>query len=272
MLRSLVGSEMCIRDSSQICSRATRVPQGVLSCREVARMQGAPLKVAEEFQSEWAAHHSQRTSKVQLPFGVTHAQLDAAQLMHLQQHCSRLQPTAYPLTRISESGNLTTTSKASFRAVDGLASHDSVSLESCARPGHFLRASYNGELRLTKLPAYPSDRFRDAASFMPRVNKWAPQTVAFESAGSPGSFVAAVPGSKLRIRRATGSAAFGKTASFIPHQVKDTRVPLPDSEYTGFLKLYTGCLLYTSDAADEEDSVDLGGSRVLDKKRNRMTE
>ena len=27
------------------------------------------------------------------------------------------------------------------------------------------------------------------------------------------------------------------------------------------------CLLYTSDAADEEDSVDLGGSRVLKKKK-----
>eukprot|EP00658_Telonema_sp_P-2_P043662 TRINITY_DN31572_c0_g1_i1.p1 TRINITY_DN31572_c0_g1~~TRINITY_DN31572_c0_g1_i1.p1 ORF type:complete len:152 (+),score=16.92 TRINITY_DN31572_c0_g1_i1:2-457(+) len=29
------------------------------------------------------------------------------------------------------------------------------------------------------------------------------------------------------------------------------------------------CLLYTSDAADEEDSVDLGGCRIIKKKRNR---
>ena len=28
----------------------------------------------------------------------------------------------------------------------------------------------------------------------------------------------------------------------------------------------TGCLLYTSDAADEEDSVDLGGRRIIKKK------
>ena len=28
-----------------------------------------------------------------------------------------------------------------------------------------------------------------------------------------------------------------------------------------------GCLLYTSDAADEEDSVDLGGRRILQKKK-----
>eukprot|EP00656_Telonema_subtile_P021134 TRINITY_DN22176_c0_g1_i1.p2 TRINITY_DN22176_c0_g1~~TRINITY_DN22176_c0_g1_i1.p2 ORF type:complete len:108 (-),score=32.62 TRINITY_DN22176_c0_g1_i1:5-328(-) len=27
------------------------------------------------------------------------------------------------------------------------------------------------------------------------------------------------------------------------------------------------CLLYTSDAADEEDSVDLGGRRIIDKKK-----
>ena len=30
-----------------------------------------------------------------------------------------------------------------------------------------------------------------------------------------------------------------------------------------------GCLLYTSDAADEEDSVDLGGRRVIKKKKRR---
>src|SRR5664280_988673 len=31
------------------------------------------------------------------------------------------------------------------------------------------------------------------------------------------------------------------------------------------------CLLYTSDAADEEDSVDLGGGRIIKKKTNRRT-
>ena len=30
------------------------------------------------------------------------------------------------------------------------------------------------------------------------------------------------------------------------------------------------CLLYTSDAADEEDSVDLGGCRILKKKKKRI--
>ena len=29
------------------------------------------------------------------------------------------------------------------------------------------------------------------------------------------------------------------------------------------------CLLYTSDAADEEDSVDLGGSRIIKKKKHK---
>ena len=39
---------------------------------------------------------------------------------------------------------------------------------------------------------------------------------------------------------------------------------------------YKSCLLYTSDAADEEDSVDLGGRRIIKKKttlnnqRNRL--
>eukprot|EP00656_Telonema_subtile_P006481 TRINITY_DN129_c0_g1_i5.p1 TRINITY_DN129_c0_g1~~TRINITY_DN129_c0_g1_i5.p1 ORF type:complete len:193 (+),score=48.38 TRINITY_DN129_c0_g1_i5:161-739(+) len=33
-------------------------------------------------------------------------------------------------------------------------------------------------------------------------------------------------------------------------------------------QLYQSCLLYTSDAADEEDSVDLGGRRIIKKKKN----
>ena len=34
-----------------------------------------------------------------------------------------------------------------------------------------------------------------------------------------------------------------------------------------FAALYILCLLYTSDAADEEDSVDLGGCRLIKKKK-----
>ena len=34
-----------------------------------------------------------------------------------------------------------------------------------------------------------------------------------------------------------------------------------------FQRLY-GCLLYTSDAADERSSVDLGGRRIIKKKKN----
>ena len=33
------------------------------------------------------------------------------------------------------------------------------------------------------------------------------------------------------------------------------------------LEISWTCLLYTSDAADEEDSVDLGGRRIIKKKR-----
>ena len=34
---------------------------------------------------------------------------------------------------------------------------------------------------------------------------------------------------------------------------------------------YGTCLLYTSDAADEEDSVDLGGRRIIKKKKKKIT-
>ena len=33
--------------------------------------------------------------------------------------------------------------------------------------------------------------------------------------------------------------------------------------------LFIDCLLYTSDAADEEDSVDLGGRRIIKKQKQR---
>src|SRR5665648_1283271 len=35
---------------------------------------------------------------------------------------------------------------------------------------------------------------------------------------------------------------------------------------------YYSCLLYTSDAADEEDSVDLGGRRIIKKKKKKTKE
>ena len=39
-----------------------------------------------------------------------------------------------------------------------------------------------------------------------------------------------------------------------------------------YYPLLDGCLLYTSDAADEEDSVDLGGRRIIKKKENKTKE
>ena len=38
-----------------------------------------------------------------------------------------------------------------------------------------------------------------------------------------------------------------------------------------FPNTYGICLLYTSDAADEEDSVDLGGRRIIKKKKRNKT-
>ena len=39
--------------------------------------------------------------------------------------------------------------------------------------------------------------------------------------------------------------------------------------YRRVFDLLDACLLYTSDAADEEDSVDLGGRRIIKKKKNK---
>ena len=44
-----------------------------------------------------------------------------------------------------------------------------------------------------------------------------------------------------------------------------TRQPVKDEEKRA---LYVACLLYTSDAADERSSVDLGGRRIIKKKKD----
>src|SRR5664280_3763944 len=38
---------------------------------------------------------------------------------------------------------------------------------------------------------------------------------------------------------------------------------------SGLIRQWIDCLLYTSDAADEEDSVDLGGRRIIKKNTNK---
>src|SRR5665648_1272042 len=40
-------------------------------------------------------------------------------------------------------------------------------------------------------------------------------------------------------------------------------------QYMHFVQSFKPCLLYTSDAADEEDSVDLGGRRIIKKKKKK---
>ena len=46
-----------------------------------------------------------------------------------------------------------------------------------------------------------------------------------------------------------------------------------EAKATGKIKalVYQGCLLYTSDAADERSSVDLGGRRIIKKKKKAET-
>src|SRR5664279_4416713 len=43
-------------------------------------------------------------------------------------------------------------------------------------------------------------------------------------------------------------------------------VDLDEKEFVAECQHFKHCLLYTSDAADEEDSVDLGGRRIIKKK------
>ena len=68
-----------------------------------------------------------------------------------------------------------------------------------------------------------------------------------------------------------GAAGFGVgstlwTGSTQPWQMGITTDSSPEQAL--FAYIYT-CLLYTSDAADERSSVDLGGRRIIKKKKTR---
>ena len=58
---------------------------------------------------------------------------------------------------------------------------------------------------------------------------------------------------------------------------KDLALLAADYDVTGsdssqiFVERYRACLLYTSDAADERSSVDLGGRRIIKKKKTLIT-
>ena len=66
-----------------------------------------------------------------------------------------------------------------------------------------------------------------------------------------------------RLREMVGRASLTSPAMFAaaPARVTSMDVASPT----------TGCLLYTSDAADERSSVDLGGRRIIKKKKKEET-
>src|SRR5665648_1072644 len=67
---------------------------------------------------------------------------------------------------------------------------------------------------------------------------------------------AAKENGNIRVIHTSTSEVYG-TAQYVPIDEKHPKQP--QSPYS--------CLLYTSDAADEEDSVDLGGRRIIKKKK-----
>ncbi|VDG26364.1 arginine ABC transporter ATP-binding protein ArtP [Lactobacillus sp.] [Lactiplantibacillus mudanjiangensis] len=59
------------------------------------------------------------------------------------------------------------------------------------------------------------------------------------------------------------------TTEFKAHETTVIVGPSGSGKSTLLRSLNLLCLLYTSDAADEEDSVDLGGRRIIKKKKKK---
>ena len=65
--------------------------------------------------------------------------------------------------------------------------------------------------------------------------------------------------------------SYGGEKQNTPRSFSESMLTIAEQEFEsvpGRMVKYTICLLYTSDAADEEDSVDLGGRRIIKKKKN----
>src|SRR5665648_1253629 len=94
----------------------------------------------------------------------------------------------------------------------------------------------------------------------------------------------AIPVEQIGVRKMSGkmsagqSSGTGATTEFDDEKVRkndilsnrDKAQRLPGQSLDGKgvqVDEYKDCLLYTSDAADEEDSVDLGGRRIIKKKK-----
>ena len=56
----------------------------------------------------------------------------------------------------------------------------------------------------------------------------------------------------------------------MPHRMREAGMAAAQ-QFTGITEKFPVCLLYTSDAADERSSVDLGGRRIIKKKTNVYT-
>ena len=50
-------------------------------------------------------------------------------------------------------------------------------------------------------------------------------------------------------------------------EIRSTRAPVASTLHPAYFAMVMACLLYTSDAADERSSVDLGGRRIIKKKQ-----
>eukprot|EP00658_Telonema_sp_P-2_P063145 TRINITY_DN5185_c0_g1_i3.p1 TRINITY_DN5185_c0_g1~~TRINITY_DN5185_c0_g1_i3.p1 ORF type:complete len:102 (+),score=26.61 TRINITY_DN5185_c0_g1_i3:172-477(+) len=82
-------------------------------------------------------------------------------------------------------------------------------------------------------------------------------------------------GSEMCIRDSTISDSMPLASGTLPHPNTTGTIPTTHPSHPSLLSLlnlsdvrYYYCLLYTSDAADEEDSVDLGGRRIIKKKKS----
>src|SRR5665648_1254795 len=66
----------------------------------------------------------------------------------------------------------------------------------------------------------------------------------------------------FKLKTLCRQVGFQKEAGYSTSEILTLMLMLP-------LMLLKSCLLYTSDAADEEDSVDLGGRRIIKKKKKK---
>eukprot|EP00658_Telonema_sp_P-2_P080200 TRINITY_DN7934_c0_g1_i2.p1 TRINITY_DN7934_c0_g1~~TRINITY_DN7934_c0_g1_i2.p1 ORF type:complete len:300 (+),score=86.23 TRINITY_DN7934_c0_g1_i2:73-900(+) len=267
MLRSLVGSEMCIRDRYQ---RRVRDLFAVVMLRVLLRHSRIPLGAARHAHSAAAqpsAHFLRRSTLRVLPAFVRHA---SSTVVVPSMGESISEGTVVALLKaegdVVEEDEVVVQIETDKVTVDVPSPGSGKIIKfTCAEDDEVEVGAELFEIEFGEVPKDSKPEATQAAAPTPAPEAPAASSPAPSADPKPQPPPPAAPAPPAPAADPSSRSQFKMPLSHI--QIRSHQF-LKDSQDTA--ALLTTCLLYTSDAADEEDSVDLGGRRIIKKKKKNI--